>query len=148
VGDRVHQSQKTALPIFYTSLKLFLVHKTGPSFPQPNNIAQIIEIFSIPFQNLKEGCRQSGLLIRRMILEVGCNHGEKTVWANAAVKVRIKVTNSKYVLEEDDDSLDLWHFGNPILHEKSRLISHTRNSTQIYRYIHFNRPACWAFACI
>ena len=54
-----------------------------------------------------------------MVLEVCGNHGKETVRANAAVEVRIEVSNRKDVLEEDDYSLELRHFGYPVFHEKS-----------------------------
>jgi hypothetical protein len=83
-----------------------------------------------------------------MVLEVCGYHGKETVRPNAAVEVRIEVSNRKDVLKKDDDSLDLRHLGCPVLHEKSRLVSHACNSTNVDSYVHFNRPSSWTFVCI
>ncbi len=51
----------TTLPVLNASRQLLLMHKTRPHLSQPDNVGQVIEVLSIPLEDMRKGAAEIGL---------------------------------------------------------------------------------------
>lgn len=97
---------------------------------------------------MKESSRKIGFLCWRVAFKKSCDHCKQAIWSNSAIEIGVESPNGQDVLEEDDDTLDFWHLGNPFLHQKCWLIAHTCNASHIDGDIHLYCSASRALGCV
>ena len=77
---RIDQSQKTVSFVLVSlASQLLLAYKTVSFFSQPHRIIKVIELFTIPLQNVQKFFSFVAFLLLGIVFHIGCHHNKQTI---------------------------------------------------------------------